>query len=198
MKIERPGLWCQTYSGIQFWHADPRPEEILIEDIAHALSNLCRFAGHTREFYSVAQHSVLVSQICVSEDALWGLLHDAAEAYCVDLPSPLKRLPGLERYHEIEAGVMTAVCERFGLRGSIPPGVKRADEILLLTEQRELLGPQIQPWDTVAEPLEGTIIPWQPSQAKQEFLNRFRELTGPQAASARRAPHSKKRLIPAP
>ena len=73
--------------------AGPNPDDIRIEDIAHALSNQCRFAGHAREFYSVAEHSVHVSQLCLPEHALWGLLHDASEAYLVDLPRPLKLLP---------------------------------------------------------------------------------------------------------
>ena len=78
---ERRGDWIQTYLGIQFWPLDPRPEEVMLFDIAHSLSNMCRFTGHCREFYSVAQHSVIVSQNVPREDAAWGLLHDASEAY---------------------------------------------------------------------------------------------------------------------
>ena len=84
--MKRKGDWMQTHSGIQFWPLDPRPEDILIEDIAHALSNQCRFAGHCCFHYSVAQHSVLVSENVPAQDAMWGLLHDAGEAYLVDLP----------------------------------------------------------------------------------------------------------------
>src|ERR1017187_10636100 len=76
-----------TFSGIHFWPLLPNPADIRIEDIAHALSNQCRFAGHAREFYSVAEHSVRVSQLCPPEDALWGLLHDASEAYLTDVPA---------------------------------------------------------------------------------------------------------------
>src|ERR1039457_118422 len=82
-----------TFSGLRFWPLDPNPEKILIDDIAHALAHQCRFGGHASRFYSVAEHSVHVSRLCPPEDALWGLLHDASEAYLVDLPRPLKQLP---------------------------------------------------------------------------------------------------------
>src|SRR5579885_2784587 len=88
----RHGDWIQTYCGVAFYPLDPRPEEILIEDIAHALSMLCRFTGHVKRFYSVAQHCVYVSHRCDPKDALWGLLHDAAEAYLNDISRPVKSL----------------------------------------------------------------------------------------------------------
>src|SRR5271165_7548492 len=87
----RKGDWIQTYTGRVMYPLDPRPEEINIIDIAHALSNLCRFTGHVRTFYSVAEHSVRVSQHCDPKDALWGLLHDASEAYLADMSRPMKR-----------------------------------------------------------------------------------------------------------
>lgn len=70
--------WIATFTGGVFFPLAPRVEDVRISDIAHALSMLCRFAGHTRGFYSVAQHSVLVSRLCSQQDALWGLLHDAS------------------------------------------------------------------------------------------------------------------------
>jgi hypothetical protein len=88
--MKRKGDWMQTYTGRQFWPIDPRADEIDIVDIAHALSQQCRFAGHCKSFYSVATHSWHTSNVCNSENALWGLLHDAAEAYLVDLPTPIK------------------------------------------------------------------------------------------------------------
>ena len=114
MQNERVGDWIQTYTGKQFWPIDPRACEITIEDIAHALSLQCRFSGHCREFYSVAQHSCLVSSYCIDEDAGWGLLHDAAEAYLVDLPRPIKRFSSLGvEYRKAEERVMAAVNEAF-------------------------------------------------------------------------------------
>src|SRR5690242_11754504 len=90
----RRGDWMQTYTGRRFWPLDPRVDDIDIGDIAHHLSLVCRFAGACREFYSVAQHCVGVSYVCDPKDALWGLLHDAAEAYVGDMVRPLKRSPG--------------------------------------------------------------------------------------------------------
>jgi len=84
--------YIQTLSGKKFSYQFATADDIDIEDIANALSNICRFAGHLPEFYSVAQHSVLVSQIVPPEFAFEALMHDAAEAYCQDIPAPLKAL----------------------------------------------------------------------------------------------------------
>lgn len=86
--------WMQTYTGRVFWPLEPRPEDVDIVDIAHALANLCRYGGHSKVFYSVAHHSVLVSQIVPPADALWGLMHDSAEAYVIDLIRPIKHSEG--------------------------------------------------------------------------------------------------------
>ena len=71
--------WIQTYTGKQYAYFECGPEQICIEDIARALSNLCRFTGHCKKFYSVAQHSVLVSHR--TKNPFLGLMHDADEAY---------------------------------------------------------------------------------------------------------------------
>ena len=101
--------------------------------------------GATRSFYSVAQHCVLVSEHCPPENALVGLMHDAAEAYCLDMPRPLKYMPGMEGYREIEDRVHRAVCTRFGLPCVIPPAVKSVDVALLMTERGKLFPPQRSP-----------------------------------------------------
>ncbi len=140
--MSRLGDWIQTYTGQVFYPLDPRPEEIHIADIAHSLSMQCRFSGHVREFYSVAEHSVRVSIACPPEHAEWGLLHDASEAYLIDLPRPLKRFSEMGRlYMEAESRVMSAVCERFGLSIQIPSIVERLDRVLLMTEKRDLNHP---------------------------------------------------------
>lgn len=174
---DRYGDWLQTYSGVQFWPLDPRPEEIRIEDIAHALSNQCRFSGHVSAHYSVAEHCVRVSRIVPALDALWGLLHDAAEAYLVDLPRPLKRLPGFAAYRDAESEIMVAVCSKFGLPME-PASVRLADAVLLATEARDLMGPRPAPWMAMPEPLVERIEPWGAAFAEAAFLARFIELRG--------------------
>lgn len=182
--------WLQTYTGRRFDVGQPSREDVDVVDIAHALSLLCRFAGATREFYSVAQHSVLVSRACVPVDtgfteaerliALWGLLHDASEAYAVDLPAPIKRMPALAGYKRIEKAIQDVVCERFGLPYEMPSSVERADRRMLMTEKRDLLrSPEPQRWDgDDFEPYGAVINPWAPVLAEQMFLARFDALRG--------------------
>lgn len=110
------GDWIQTYSGRAFYPLAPYPQDVCIEDIAHALSQLCRFGGHCRRFYSVAEHSVLLSRVVVPEFQLWALLHDASEAYLVDVPRPIKKQ--LPAYVEAERRVMAAICARFETRSA--------------------------------------------------------------------------------
>src|ERR1039458_2829532 len=121
----------RTYSGLIFWPLNPDPALIRIEDIAHSLAHQCRFGGHSRVFYSVAQHSVRVSEICATEDALWGLLHDASEAYLVDVPAPLKQLPAVAANRRAEQRLQAIIFERFGLPARQPKSVTAADLQLL-------------------------------------------------------------------
>lgn len=173
--------WIQTYTGKQFYPLSPRPEDIDIVDIAHALSHQGRFSGHTREFYSVADHSVRVSEVCDPKDALWGLLHDAPEAYLVDLPRPLKEIPKFgDLYKRYESGLMRAICRKFNLPYVMPFSVEEADTMLLVTEARDLMFPLHPDWIFRAENgfpvLEQEIIPRSPKDAKWAFLDRFNEL----------------------
>lgn len=173
----RTGDWMQTASGREFWPLDPRPEEVYIGDIAHALSNLCRYAGHTRAFYSVAQHSVLVARNLPDELRLWGLLHDAPEAYVVDIPRPLK--PFLTGYATIEARVMGCIQKRFGLSDPMPKEVKRVDAAILGDEAVALMMPPPRPW-RLAEPRPGIAIhPWPQERAYREFMAEFERCAPP-------------------
>lgn len=176
--FNREAAWIQTHSGRRFNPTNPNPDAIVIQDIAHALSMQCRFSGHCKKFYSVAQHSVLVSHICNEEDALWGLLHDASEAYLVDVPRPLKRSGKFDAYIEFEARMQEAVCKRFGLPYQEPPSVKKADSKLLATEARDLMSPLHPDWLQPVTPLPFTIDAWSPDKAKDMFMQRFFELIG--------------------
>ncbi len=165
--------YMRTYSGVKFHPLDPSPEEIMIEDIAHGLSNLCRFVGQVRSFYSVAQHSYQVSILCTRPMALWGLLHDAPEAYLADLPRPIKHHRDFRMYREAEDRLMTAICYKFGLVGTEkPPEVEVLDTKMLATEQRDLM-PEFEE-DLVATPIVGyTIDPWPAFVAERKFLEEF-------------------------
>ena len=161
---------------MRFWPLDPNPEKILIADIAHALAHQCRFGGHASKFYSVAEHSVYVSQLCPAQDALWGLLHDASEAYLVDLPRPLKRLPEFAPYREAERRLQRAVAERFGLAPEQPASVMAADDTMLWIEAHSLLGSMpVEAIRDTRPPFEIT-NPLLPVEAERLFLSRFREL----------------------
>jgi len=172
--------YFRTYTGREVHPLDPKPQEITIFDVARSLSQMCRFLGHTRAFYSVAQHSVLVSKLVPRGDALWGLLHDASEAYLCDLPSPIKRDTEMSIYRIAEDRLMLAVCERYGLPPEMPRSVAVADKVALATEFRDVTTVDDLKW-IVAEcgchPLDGhTIAPWPSTVAEQAFLDRFEEL----------------------
>lgn len=168
--------YIYTFTGKRFYPFAPGPDQIDIQDIAHGLALKCRFSGHTREFYSTAQHSVHVMELMQPWDRLYGLLHDAAEAYLVDLPSPIKRT--LEKrdiyiFADMEAGIMEAIKNRFTL--SKPPvDMKYADNVLCSTEVRDLMPPGeyfVHKSSTPA--LARRIDPWDWRKAKALFLQAF-------------------------
>lgn len=179
--IDRKGDWVNTFLGIQFWPLDPRPEEIDIRDIAHALSMQCRFTGHIKQFYSVAQHCLFVSEHCDPADALWGLLHDATEAYLVDLARPIKHDPSMSGYRVAEGALMIAICQRFGLEPIQPESVKIADHRTLVTEAEQLMA-HIHPdwmkdWGWLGEAFPERLEPLTPKMAELTYLRRFAELS---------------------
>ena len=180
----RQGNWFQTFSGTQFFLTDPHPDDVSIEDIAHALSLICRFGGHTRAFYSVAEHSVRCYHYVASLYPscpilqLHTLLHDASEAYLGDVVRPLK--VSTPFYADLERRTMRVIYDALG----VPPMdawqheiVKDADNRLLMTERRDLIRHRDIPWSTNDEPLPGRIEPYSSKQAELMFLAAYRRLT---------------------
>jgi hypothetical protein len=167
--------WMQTFTGRPFYPFKPRESEIVIEDIAHHLSMICRFTGAVREHYSVGQHSILVSQLVPDELALDGLMHDASEAYTNDMGSPQKA--GLPDFRAVEDDIQQAICERFDLQWPMPPEVKRADQIAVACEAHDLMANAPTLWKLPRKPIIGArVVPLQPKEVEQLFLERFREL----------------------
>jgi hypothetical protein len=185
--MDEPGPYIQTVSGRRVNPFDPSPEDIDVGDIAVALSNQCRFGGHTQRYYSVAQHACIVSdQVLVSggdaHTAMWALLHDASEAYLIDLPHPIKHRSELGRlYREAEEQLETVLRRRFGLIGPAPSSIKEIDRSVLATERASLTmvawhWPELEG----VEPLEIAIDPWPPERAAAAFLERYERLAGQQ------------------
>lgn len=158
-------------SGSYFDILAPETSAFTIYDIAHGLSNVCRFAGQCGRFYSVAQHSVHVSEIVPPADAYPALMHDAPEAFIGDIAKPLKVL--LPEYAVIERSVEAAIFARFAVP-PLPPAVKEADVVMLATEQRHLMHNR-DDWDYTRgrQPLNMHLPTWTPEQAKAAFLARF-------------------------
>jgi hypothetical protein len=183
--------WIMTASGRPFWPLEPRVEDVSIADIAHHLSHCCRFAGAVRTFYSVAQHSVLVSRAMswpayplepTEGAALYGLLHDAAEAYLTDVPRPLKHAPAFQVYRAAETTLQAVIYEAFGLTlAHEPPALKAIDRRMLRTEQRDLMPPPgLDERRDDVEPFPEALVGWAPAFARRAFLARFAVLTGPE------------------
>ncbi len=176
----RDHRWMLTASGRQLFPTSAWAADIFIEDIAAHLSKLCRFCGACNEFYSVAQHSVIVSRNVPAGHALTALLHDAPEALGInDVAQPVKQ--DLHDYQRIESSLWLVVAERFGLPNVIPSCVKAADRHALMTERRDLMPKPRGNWSWgVFEdyaPFPEVIVPLCWRDAEIEFLVRFQELT---------------------
>ena len=183
MNKNRKGDWIQTYKGIQFYPLDPRPEDIDIEDIAHALSLTCRFGGHCKEFYSVAQHSIYVAMECKErwpnrkDLHLWGLLHDAGEAYIPDIPRPIKHGQDIGTLMECEKNILKIVVEKYGLHFPEPEEIKIVDNALLATEAFQLMGKSLANWNLSEKTIKNLKIYWfSPENMEYVFLQEFERL----------------------
>jgi 5'-deoxynucleotidase YfbR-like HD superfamily hydrolase len=173
----------------RFFPLRPTIGDLAIEDIAHALAMKVRFTGHVSTFYSVAEHSVHCSQRVPREDALWALLHDAAEAYLPDVARPIKRQLWVQareeeliEFREAEDNILRVVARRFGLAWPMPTSVKTVDLRMLATERDLLMAAGSEAWgdlygvERFAELLTPGAIGWEWQTAKSQFLARFAEL----------------------
>ena len=173
--------WIQTYTGLRAHILNLCAEQILMEDIAHSLALTCRFRGHCRGFYSVAQHSVLAAQLAPTGLKMKALLHDAFEAYFSDVARPIKNLVtiGGRDIDELENEILGRIMQTYGVT---PPTdeearlIKDVDNALLLAEARDLMhgSPSAEEWGIDSEPYEGTITPWPWELAKERFLACFK------------------------
>jgi len=162
------GKFCRLF--------DPCVDDVDITVIRHALSNLCRFNGHTSEFYSVAQHSVLVSHHVPEEDQLHALLHDASEAYLGDIIRPIKYSHEFSFYRHTEKLWQRTIFQKFGLPEEMPESVKIADNRILMTEFRDLFVRTPGGLDQSVEPYSYTINPLSPKEAGKLFQDRWNYL----------------------
>lgn len=187
--------WIQTHSGVAFNPDRAEPHDVRVEDIAHALSHICRFNGHTKHFYSVAQHCVMATEMFwelnlgpvplesfteSNLDVLMAvLLHDAHEAYTGDCPRPLTRYR-TDEAKIVDEHLQRIIFEAVGARLPTPlekAAIKRIDDIMLATEKRDLLAKQIEwPGFVLPEPDKEKIYGWDSELAKNRFLSFFEKL----------------------
>jgi hypothetical protein len=182
-----PTIMLQSGAWLDF--CAPQESGFTIEDVAHGLSNICRYAGQCTRFYSVAEHSVLVSETAIGFP-YEALMHDAAEAFLGDVTRPLKQM--LPEFKRIEAEVERAICARFGLAFPLPPEVKQADLRVLAAEQRQIM-PKDTDWWVQAqqvEPAPITVRNLAPDAAKAAFLERFHQLAKRRGTSSKSSPRS--------
>ena len=153
----------RTFSGKYVNVFEPDPETIVIEDIAHALSHQGRFGGHLPQFYTVAQHSIFCADLAPDEHKFAALMHDASEAYLLDVPRPIKLK--LCNYKEIEDKLMEVLATKFGFEFPFDPHIKKVDEEML---RREWYGLMLERGKTFEV--------YSPQKAKVFFIKQFEKL----------------------
>lgn len=192
LQEQRKGSWIQLFSGLAFYPLDPRSDEFTLVDIAHALSLENRFSGHSREPYSVAEHSVRVSILMeelannyewalpeVVNAGMVGLAHDGEEGLgWRDIARPIKHQPEFEFYRQLSENCQAEVWLKFGvfLNPEVSALTHKADAILLATEKRDLMDPPKYPWGPLPNPLQEKITPWPWQVAEMKFIARYEDL----------------------
>lgn len=181
--IPRDDCWFITFTGIRFHPLSPKPEDISLVDIAHALSQVNRFGGHTRIPYSVAAHSILVSQMLPGRLRLQGLLHDAAEAYLGDMISPVKAC--VPEFRRMEKNLFKVIAQRFGIPATLDPLVKEADLAALKAERDAFIRKEGSVWPVDTKVFDIRIVELSPPEfataqhAADFFRNCYYELCPP-------------------
>lgn len=182
-------LHIATYTGKVFDLINPKPEMVCIEDIAHSLAYTCRYTGHTRQFYSVAQHCVLMAENPdLPGDPMVKLLHDAGETYLGDIAKPWKRLLWVEKKQEstfpiervkiFEQRIQAVIGEALGVDLSYSAEVKESDIRMAATEIRDVMkmGPDFIWGYDLSNPVKEVIFPWSPDHAEHRFLDAYKRL----------------------
>jgi len=185
-KVPHRRASISTFTGREFFPLDPRAEDVDPIDVAHALALKCRYTGHCMIFYSVAEHCVLMSDYLLDRGlgprgALYGLIHDAGEAYLPDVASPIKAL--IAGFKDSETRVLMAICERFGLEFPFPRDVeslvKALDVEMFLLERETIM--KRAPWWRGRGPDRGLaeavrVEGWSPERAELEWMRRYMSL----------------------
>jgi len=171
------GNWFLTYTGKKVDPFRMTADDVCIEDIAHSLSQICRFNGHCCAFYSVAQHSIYVASILPPELKFVGLMHDATEAYCGDMIRPIK--VSMPTYKSLEYVIWLAIAQKYDLPTELPKEVKAADNSMLMTERRDLLKWTPDDWNVPEQPQDFFVYPKPSRQAEANFLSFFHRLHKP-------------------
>lgn len=174
--------WIELRSGTRYYFLDPKPEMILIEDVAASLSKKCRFNGHTLKFYSVAEHCVVLvlwaKAHCVltAKMLLALLLHDVGEMPLPDVPTPMKKvLPDFKALERLNEEVL---LPRFGLEYPMASWIKTLDSRIIADERAQGMSDSGNDWGLGdLEPLGVKLQFWTPKQAELEFMALFDELS---------------------
>ena len=184
--MKQSDVWIGTYTGRRFHPFAPRVEDVALEDIAHSLAHQCRYNGHCRVFYSVAEHSIHLAGQMPDPLALLGLMHDAGEAYVSDIVRPIKPYlaihsgPERNSFKRIEKDILRVIAYRFDLPWPVPAAIEAADLRMLATERLRLFDDRMPAWEDIAgvEPYPIGLPCWEPEDVAWRFHKRFAELGG--------------------
>lgn len=175
-KVGVVGATCVLSSGEYFDFLDPREEMIKVEDIAWGLARACRFGGQmkrTLDFYSVAQHSVVVASMVPPELRWAALFHDAAEAYIGDMIGPVKQL--FPEFKALEKRIEAVIFNSFGIETPLSPEIKEADLRALRSEQYYLTDAPDDQWNGLGQYvlISKPIVPVGPREAHDMWITAY-------------------------